>query len=94
MNNPIPQGFDLKEKVADLEKALLERHPRMPVLLREIHKTLSQYPENVTLLAPEDIRIIVSGLEQQTGIELAKSVVSKSSKSLKSKVNSLDADDL
>ena len=94
MTNPIPQGFELKEKVASLQQALLERHPRMPTILQEIHKTLRTYPENITLLTAEDVAIIVRGLEAQTGVELAKSVVFKSPKSLKAKVNSLNADDL
>ena len=93
MNTPIPQGFELKEKVQSLQNALLDRHPRMATLLQEIHKTLKTYPENVTLLEPEEILIIVKGLESQTGVELAKSVVSKSasksSKSLAAKLANL-----
>ena len=79
MSTSVPIGFELKEKVASLQAALLSAHPTMPTLLREIHKAISAQPEQVTLLAPEEIAIIVQGLEKQTGVELAKSVTAKSS---------------
>ena len=71
--------FQLKEKVASLEAALLSRHPTMPTLLRDIHTALRAQPENVTLLSEEDIKVIVQGLQVQTGNFLAESV-SKGSK--------------
>lgn len=70
----------VREKIASLQSALLERHPRMPTLLAEIHTTLRAQPENVTLMTEEEIRVIVSGLEKQTNTFLA-DVVSKSKKS-------------
>lgn len=95
MAEPIPAGFELKNKIAELQEMLLLKHPMMPKLLQEIHSTLRKQPENVTLLDEEDIRIIVNGLEKQTGVELAASV-SKSSKSassgLKNKIANLGAD--
>jgi hypothetical protein len=81
MNSPIPQGFELKSKIADLSSAILERHPRMPTLLREIHQTLKQYPENVTLLSEEDIGVIVQGLEKQTNVFLSQTVTGAKGKS-------------
>lgn len=71
--------FQLKEKVASLEAALLSAHPSMPLLLRDIHTALRAQPENVTLLSEEEISILVRGLEKQTGVYLAESV-SKGSK--------------
>lgn len=70
----------VREKIASLQSALLERHPRMPNLLQEIHTTLRAQPENVTLMTEEEIKVIVSGLEKQTNTFLA-DVVSKSKKS-------------
>lgn len=64
----------VREKIASLQSALLERHPRMPTLLQEIHSALRAQPENVTLLAEEDICTIVSGLQQQTNTFLADTV--------------------
>lgn len=83
----ISTGFILKEKVASLQAAILAKHPTMPSLLQEIHRTLKQQPENVTLLEPEEINIIVQGLEIQTGVELVKTTV-KSVKSA-SKLNDI-----
>lgn len=88
-------AYILKEKVAELGAALLERHPKMPTLLREIHTTLSKYPEQVTLLAEEDIAVIVNGLKVQTGVEFASAAsVSKPSAitNLKKKISTLGAD--
>lgn len=88
-------AYMLREKVAELSAALLERHPRMPTLLREIHTTLSKYPEQVTLLAEEDIAIIVSGLKVQTGVEFATAAASakpSATATLKKKISNLGAD--
>ena len=76
----IEQGFALKEKVADLSAALLERHPRMPGLLQEIHKALQLQPENATLMTEEELHTIVAGLKIQTGVQFATSAVKESKK--------------
>lgn len=86
-------GFILKEKCAELQNLLLAKHPRMPVLLREIHTALRQQPENVTLLSEEDIAIVVSGLKVQTGVEFAASVTKGAGqKSALAKIKSLGVD--
>ncbi len=93
---PIPEGFDLKTKVLELEQLILKKHPQMPFLLREIHTALKKQPENVTLLAEEEIAILVNGLEQQTNTYIASSVVSgkkSGSKSLANKLAGLTDDD-
>ena len=79
MNDSI--GYQLKEKVSALQEAILSKHPKMPILLQEIHKALKAQPENITLLGEEEIGIIVSGLEIQTGYELAASMTKGSGKS-------------
>lgn len=77
--------FDLHEKVAALQAALLEQHPRMPTLLQEIHKQLRTDPDNVTALSEEEIATIVGALKVQTKVEIAATMVkSKTGKSLKS----------
>lgn len=78
--NPSSPGFILKEKVASLEAALLSKHPTMPILLAEVHRTLKAQPENMILLTETEIRAIVNGLETQTQVFLAESV-GKASKS-------------
>jgi hypothetical protein len=89
-------GFELKEKVASLQDAILSRHPRMTGLLAEIHKTLKQYPENVTLMSEEEVKVIVSGLEMQTQTYLASQTVGKpgSGKSIAAKLARLGDDAL
>lgn len=87
------QTFILKERIASLKSALLEKHPRMPILLQEIHKTLKQYPEQVTILEESDIQIIVNGLMQQTGVEFAQAISKGSGKkNQEAKIKSLGAD--
>ena len=85
-------GFELREKVLALQQSILDKHPRMPVLLREIHTALLAQPENVTLMSEEEISILVSGLKVQTGTEFASSMVKGStavSKSMTSKIKNL-----
>jgi len=88
----LPSGSELFDKVIDLQEALLDRHPRMPSLLREIHTTLRAQPENVTLLSEDQISIIVNGLKIQTGVEFAATATKSSSKNLKAKIASQGLD--
>ena len=88
MTQPIPPGFELHEKCEELRSALLAQHPRMPVLLAEIYKTLKAQPENVTLLSELDIQAIVQGLIKQTGTEFAKSALKATSKSISTRLKS------
>lgn len=93
MTTPVPEGFELKNKVQELSDAITAKHPRMSTLLHEIWKTLKAYPENVTLLAEEDIQKIVAGLELQTQTKLAATITKGSSKSsLAKKLANIDDD--
>lgn len=95
MSQSVPIGFELQTKVLELETALKERHPRMPNLLQEIYVALRAQPENVTLLSPEEVAIIVSGLSAQTQTEFAASVVSSKtsvSKSINARIKAGGAD--
>ncbi len=85
--------IQVREKILSLQTALLERHPRMPILLQEIHAALKAQPENVTLLPEEEICILVKGLQQQTGVFLAESTVKKKSSSgIQAKIRDLGDD--
>jgi hypothetical protein len=87
-----PEGFELKIKIASLKEKLLEKHPLMPNLLKDIHQTLRQYPENVSTLSEEEIQVIVNGLKVQTQTEFATSTTTKKSQpSLTAKIKSLGA---
>jgi hypothetical protein len=87
------EALQLREKVASLADALLSKHPRMPTLLREIHTTLLKYPEQVTLLAEDDISTLVSALQVQTGISFAASASKPAGvKSATAKIKQLGVD--
>jgi hypothetical protein len=71
-------------KIQELYDAVQSTLPNMPTLLREIHSNLKQDPEIVTLLTPEQISIIVSGLSKQTQTTITTSILTGSKgKSLK-----------
>jgi hypothetical protein len=71
-------------KITELQEALISSHPSMPTLLRDIHQSLKQDPDVVTILSAEEVAIIVSGLSKQTQTTIATSILSGSKgKSLK-----------
>lgn len=81
----------IKEKILSLQEALLDQHPQLPTILRDIHTKLKLDPETVTLLNDEEVAIIVSGLKKQTQTHIVTTASkSKASKALKS----LDLGDL
>lgn len=73
-------NLDIKTKLDALQAALLESHPQIPTLLRDIHQTLKAQPEQVTLMSEDEIHIVIQGLEKQTNSHLA-AAVSKATKS-------------
>ena len=67
-------GYAIKEKVLNLEKALLDEHPTMPMLLREIHELIKADPEQVTILKEEDLLVIImKALQVQTRVTITAS---------------------
>ena len=66
-------------KIAELSQMILAAHPRMPMLLRDIHTILKNDPDNVTLLSEEDIGVIVSGLKLQTKTVITAAALGKKS---------------
>lgn len=85
------QAFEIKEKLAQLENALLEKLPTMPTLLRDIHRSLKADPDVVTLLSEEECAILVQGLKKQTQTEIATKVIKAKPRKALSK---LTVDDL
>ena len=65
-------------KIQELYDAVQKTLPNMPTLLRDIHSNLKQDPELVTLLSPEEVSIIVSGLSKQTQTTITTSILSGS----------------
>ena len=58
---------DVQMKIAELQERLLSNHPQMPLLLREIHQTLKEDPETVTLLSDAEVGTIIASLQKYTG---------------------------
>lgn len=88
-------NLEIKTKLDALQQALLDSNPSMPTLLRDIHVTLKNQPEQVTLMTEQELHIVIQGLEKQTNTYLAASTV-KSSKSAtgKAKLKNATAADL
>lgn len=92
MSNPLTQHEIISGKITELQEKILAKHPQMPLLLSEIHKSLKNNPAVATLLAEEDIARIVNGLEVQTNTSIAQSMTSAKGSKTKalSKVTSND----
>ena len=93
MNNPIPatdQAYEVQEKLAQLEEALLTNTPEMPTLLRSIHTQLKQDPAIVTLLSNQECSILVQGLKKQTNTVIATKAVKKTRAKAASKITISD----
>lgn len=90
-----PKYIEIQLKLADLQSALLEKNPQMPLLLRDIHSQLKQNPEVVTLMTEEEIAVVIAGLSQQTLTHLSGSTL-KSAKSAsgKASLKKVSTDDL
>jgi hypothetical protein len=80
------QAFEVKEKLAQLEALLVAGTPNIATLLRDIHRTLKQDPDVVTIMTEEECAILVSGLKQQTKTAIATKATSKSPKKAMSKM--------
>jgi len=85
------QTFEVREKLAALEEALISATPNMPTLLRDIHRSLKADPDVVTILTEEECSILVRGLKKQTATEIATSVIKKKPKKA---LKNLTVDDL
>lgn len=89
----ITQHQMISAKFAELREQLTANHPQMPLLLRDIHRVLKEDPATVTLLAEEDIRAVVNGLEKQTNTYIAQSMTKPSASKTKALKN-VTSDDL
>jgi hypothetical protein len=67
----------IKMQITELQQLIQSAHPRMPILLKDIHKLLMADPDNVTLLDDESIGVIVSGLKKQTATEITAGALKK-----------------
>lgn len=63
-------------KIAELSVSVRATLPNMPTLLRDIHTILKNDSDLVSVLSPEEVGIIVSGLAAQTQTTITNSVLS------------------
>jgi hypothetical protein len=74
------QVLKIKERIAELQGAIDEQLPNFKTILKDIHTTLRADPHVVTILEPEEIAVIVGGLEKHADLEIAGDVVKKATK--------------
>ena len=84
------QAFQVQEKLANLEAALLAGTPNMPIILRDIHKQLKADPDLVTILTEEECSVLVRGLKKQTGVEIAVKAIAGTKSKAASKITLAD----
>lgn len=87
-----PALYNVREKLAQLEAALIANQPDITQLLRTIHTQLKQDEEIVTVLTEEECSILVSGLIKKTKLEIAAKMLKSKPKTKKALAN-LSEDD-
>lgn len=65
------QAVEIHNNLLSLEQALIADTPKMPELLRTIHKQLKADPDVVTVLSDEECAILVKGLKKVTATSIA-----------------------
>lgn len=90
--NPIHFGF--LQRLADLERALLDRDPLMKTHLAAIHKTAIENEEIVALLTTEEIAKIMAAQQVHTNTVLVKETVKAGKKAAAAKVAKISIDDI
>lgn len=91
---PAPTQYEIiSAKIKALHSTIEAKHPQLPIQLREIRNILKEDPAVVTLLAEEEIAVIVNGLEHQTNTFIAASMTKSSSSKTKA-LSKVTSDDL
>lgn len=80
----------IKMNIAELDNLIKTAHPRMPLLLKDIHKVLMADPDTVTVMTEDEVSIIVAGLKKQTATEIATTLT----KGKKAALKNTSVDDL
>ena len=83
MAQVLSQADQIKEQIAKLQDALTTANPGMPTMLRTIHRALLEDKSTVTLLSPEEVGILVSGLLKHTNTVIATTAAKSTKKALK-----------
>lgn len=89
-----PGLVDLQERILNLDKALLAKHPAMDSLLQSIHRNLQKDPELVHMLKPEDTAIIFRALQNKTQTTIVTETVKSASSGRGKGLKNLGLEDL
>jgi len=81
--------FTVLERMSLVEEKMAKADPEIGTHLRVIHKTLGEYEELAHLLSPEQIGVLMKGLQKHTGIQLVMEDQAKGSRG-KSKKTTVD----
>ena len=86
-------NLEIQTKLNALSEALLQAHPTIPTLLKDIHRTLKAQPEQVTLMSEQELHLVVQGLMKQTNSNLAAAAM-KPVRAKKESLKSMTLDEL
>lgn len=89
-----PQVDKMNALLTQLEQALVDKDPKMPNHLREIHKHLIQFEELSHLLTEEQIGVIITAQAGKLNVVLAEETKKSKGKSSASSLKGISADDL
>lgn len=88
-----PQYANFKMKLGELEDKLNEQVPGFAFLLKEIHQSLSNDPNVVTIMSEDEIGIVVAGLSRHMDVTITPAK-SGSGRSKSGRTQPISADDL
>ena len=79
-SQPMSDAQQIHDKILEIEEALLNNNPGLPLMLRTIHTAIREDHETVTILSEEEISILVRGLMKQTMTQIAAEATAKGAK--------------
>ena len=86
VDHPIHSVLERMQKIQD---KMTTADPEIGTHLKAIHKTLQEYEDLAHLLTPEQIGVLMKGLQKYTAISLVMEEAKKSKKSKKVSVDDL-----
>ena len=89
-----PGLYELREKILNLDKALLTNHPAMDSLLQTIHRNLQKDAELLHLLKPEERATIFQGLQKKTQTKIVTDTVKSASSGKNKSLKNIGLEDL
>jgi hypothetical protein len=86
--------MDVKSRIQDIEAAMLQQDPKLPVHLANIHSSLIKYEELVHLLDDAEIKILIAGTIKHTGNKLTEEITKAKKSTVSSRIPKTSVDDL